>query len=170
LYPGDLGILSPLLLNIFILPPLHGLYLDAGILHAYLDGKGMEIMANSDNVLRGGLTPKHIDIPELVKVLDFESRDIRVLRARQNEIIEKIYHTPAREFTLSYFLHKQNKTTCVPPSGSAEILFCAEGNLEIENCSQILRLKPGQSLFVPYEMEGYSITGCGLLFRAKSNI
>ncbi|WP_016934666.1 mannose-6-phosphate isomerase, class I, partial [Rhodococcus sp. R1101] len=70
-YPGDAGVLASLLLNRITLQPGEGLYLDAGNLHAYLHGMGVEIMANSDNVLRGGLTPKHVDVPELLRVLDF---------------------------------------------------------------------------------------------------
>ncbi len=73
-YPGDPGVLASLLLNRVTLQSGEALYLPAGNLHAYLSGIGIEIMANSDNVLRGGLTPKHVDVPELMKVLDFTPR------------------------------------------------------------------------------------------------
>lgn len=101
-YPRDPGVLAALLLNRIHLEPGEALFLSAGNLHAYLQGTGVEIMANSDNVLRGGLTPKHIDVPELLRVLDFTpvSRDdlspaVRTVNA------ERIYLTPAREFRLS---------------------------------------------------------------------
>src|SRR5699024_2063400 len=73
LYPGDAGVRGPLLLIHAQLRPGEAIYLDAGQLHAYVRGLGVEIMANSDNVLRGGLTPKHVDVPELVKVLSFNT-------------------------------------------------------------------------------------------------
>lgn len=71
MYPGDPGVLASLLLNRVRLSPGEGMYLPAGNLHAYLHGTAIEIMANSDNVPWGGLTPKHIDVPELLRVLDF---------------------------------------------------------------------------------------------------
>ncbi|GAB20851.1 mannose-6-phosphate isomerase [Gordonia effusa NBRC 100432] len=101
-YPRDPGVLAALLLNRIHLEPGEALYLSAGNLHAYLQGTGVEIMANSDNVLRGGLTPKHIDVPELLRVLDFSpvapqdlAPQIRTINA------ERIYLTEAREFRLS---------------------------------------------------------------------
>ena len=76
-YPGDAGVLAALLLNRVTLAPGEALFLPAGNLHAYLSGAGVELMANSDNVLRGGLTPKHVDVPELLRVLDFGARHRR---------------------------------------------------------------------------------------------
>ena len=70
-YPGDPGLVISLLLNRVQLRRGEALYLAAGNIHAYLDGLGIELMAASDNVLRGGLTPKHIDVSELLEVLDF---------------------------------------------------------------------------------------------------
>ena len=67
MYPGDAGVLASMLLNRISLKPGEGIYLTAGNLHAYLHGMGFEVMANSDNVLRGGLTPKHVDVPELLR-------------------------------------------------------------------------------------------------------
>src|SRR6201988_3381865 len=70
-YPGDAGVLASMLLNRISLKPGEAIYLPGGNLHSYLHGVGVEVMANSDNVLRGGLTPKHVDVPELLRVLDF---------------------------------------------------------------------------------------------------
>ncbi len=78
-YPGDAGVLAALLLNLVVLAPGEALYLPAGNLHAYLSGAGVELMANSDNVLRGGLTSKHVDVAELLRVLDFTPRTPPVL-------------------------------------------------------------------------------------------
>ncbi|WP_026918313.1 mannose-6-phosphate isomerase, class I [Gordonia shandongensis] len=102
-YPGDPGVLASLLLNRVRLQPGEGMYLAAGNLHAYLHGTAVELMANSDNVLRGGLTPKHIDVPELLRVLDFHPAPMDELVARvRSEGAERIYLTPAAEFRLSY--------------------------------------------------------------------
>ena len=81
-YPGDAGVLAALLLNRLSLRPGEGIYLPAGNLHTYLHGVGIEVMANSDNVLRGGLTPKHVDVPELLRVLDFTPASEAALRPR----------------------------------------------------------------------------------------
>ena len=70
-YPDDPGALAPLYLNVLLLKPGDALYMDAGLLHAYLRGTGFELMANSDNVLRGGCTGKHVDPPELLRTLRF---------------------------------------------------------------------------------------------------
>ncbi|CAM5649297.1 hypothetical protein SVIOM74S_01659 [Streptomyces violarus] len=81
-YPGDPGVLAAMLLNHVRLQPGEALYLGAGVPHAYLNGLGVEIMANSDNVLRCGLTPKHVDVPELLRIVRFRPSDPGVLRPR----------------------------------------------------------------------------------------
>ncbi len=102
MYPRDPGVLAALLLNRIRLQPGEALFLSAGNLHAYLHGTGVEIMANSDNVLRGGLTPKHIDVPELLRVLDFTPVDVATLTPAIRTVgAERIYLTPAPEFRLS---------------------------------------------------------------------
>lgn len=99
-YPGDAGVLAALLLNRIALTPGEGIFLPAGNLHSYLHGVAMEVMANSDNVLRGGLTPKHVDVPELLRVWDFTPvPDARV--GTHHEGIELVYDTPAAEFAAS---------------------------------------------------------------------
>ncbi|MGB3605080.1 mannose-6-phosphate isomerase, class I [Gordonia sp. (in: high G+C Gram-positive bacteria)] len=101
-YPGDPGVLASLLLNRIRLQPGEGVYLSAGNLHAYLHGMAVELMANSDNVLRGGLTPKHIDVPELLRVLDFRPVTLEQLMPEVRGLgAERIYLTPAPEFRLS---------------------------------------------------------------------
>ncbi|MBJ7289866.1 mannose-6-phosphate isomerase, class I [Williamsia sp.] len=101
-YPMDPGVLTVLLLNRIRLEPGEGLYLGAGNLHAYLQGTAVEVMANSDNVLRGGLTPKHMDVPELLAVLDFApTAPSELLPGIHTLGAERIYSTPASEFRLS---------------------------------------------------------------------
>ncbi len=88
-------------LNLVLLEPGQAAYLPAGNLHAYLTGTGVEIMATSDNVLRGGLDPKHVDVAELLSVLDFHAADAKVLEAHRTDS-ELVFSTPAPEFRLSY--------------------------------------------------------------------
>lgn len=101
-YPDDAGVLAALLLNRIVLQPGEALYLSAGNLHAYISGAAVEVMANSDNVLRGGLTPKHVDVPELLRVLDFTPRAPSELAPGTSAIgPEVVFATAAPEFRVS---------------------------------------------------------------------
>lgn len=97
----DRGIFSCFLLNLVRLNPGEGTYQPAGVLHAYLEGVNVELMANSDNVLRGGLTPKHVDADELLRTLTFEGGEPQVLTGEAVSLTEHVYRTPAEEFELS---------------------------------------------------------------------
>ncbi|MCF7793956.1 MAG: mannose-6-phosphate isomerase, class I [Candidatus Cloacimonetes bacterium] len=163
-YPGDIGVLSPLLLNLIELNSGEALYLPAGVLHAYLKGTGIEIMANSDNVLRGGLTTKHIDVPELLKVLHFSGSDIEKVQPQKSTSYEKTYKTPANEFELSY-LNLYNQKIKIRNKGP-EILFCIEGK-SILNSQQNISFCKGESVFIPNNINEYSIQGTAKIFRAK---
>ena len=100
-YPGDAGVLSPYLLNLVHLTPGEGIFTGAGTLHAALSGPAVELQANSDNVLRGGLTVKHVDVPELLRVARFAPQVVAVLNPRADANGERHYPTPAQEFALS---------------------------------------------------------------------
>ena len=126
-YPEDIGILAPLFLNLVRLAPGQAMYLTAGQLHAYLEGLGIELMANSDNVLRGGLTPKHVDVPELLQVLNFEDRDITLLASETSVENELIYPSPTAEFILSVITLKNNSVYQSPRQRNVEIIICTEG-------------------------------------------
>lgn len=97
----DRGIFSCFLLNLVRLQPGQGTYQPAGVLHAYLEGVNVELMANSDNVLRGGLTPKHVDAGELLRTLTFEGGTPHILNGDAVSASECVYRTPAEEFELS---------------------------------------------------------------------
>src|SRR5580658_9335281 len=97
----DRGIFSIYLLNLVHLQPGQGTFQPAGVLHAYLEGVNVELMANSDNVLRGGLTTKHVDVPELLKILTFEGGTPEVFSGIQLSPEQRVYRTPADEFELS---------------------------------------------------------------------
>lgn len=164
LYPGDIGIVLALLQNLVELAPGEALYLPAGNLHAYLDGAGVEIMANSDNVLRGGLTKKAINVPELLSILRFEELHVTPLRAAPRES-EFVYETPADEFELSYL--RVAGSTPLPRSRGPELFLVTEGHLQIQSENASYALAPGHSAFVPACEGALTLVGAGTLFRAR---
>jgi mannose-6-phosphate isomerase len=167
-YPDDIGVLSPILLNLICLEPGQALFLDAGELHAYLEGLGIELMANSDNVLRGGLTPKHVDVPELLRVLKFEDREVTLLKPRKSFANEFVYPSPAAEFVLSVISLNGGGTYQSPKTRSVEILICTRGNVTIIDRQDLTEthLQQGASALVPASIEGYSIKGKGTCYKA----
>ncbi len=131
-HPGDAGVLAAALLNYVVLGPGEALYLPAGNLHTYLHGTGVEVMANSDNVLRGGLTAKHVDVPELLRVLDFSHGDLRVLSGRRVGPRETCFDTPADEFRLSRLEWDPGDRQPVRLRGPGpQILLCTSGSLRV---------------------------------------
>ena len=153
LYPGDAGVLAALLLNRISLSAGEGIYLPAGNLHAYLHGMGFETMANSDNVLRGGLTPKHVDVPELLRVLDFTPTDESALRPQSTrDGIEIVYDTPASEFAVSVLrLDGDNlghQTDAPARHDGPQVLLCTEGSVQVHAKSSVLTLDRGAAAWV----------------------
>jgi len=167
-YPSDIGILAPLLLNLIELKPGEALFLPAGELHAYLEGVGLELMANSDNVLRGGLTPKHIDVPELLKVLNFKSRPVNILKAVKKNKNERVYTSEADEFVLSVVSTSVGSPYQSSESRSVEIMLCTEGTayLKDKGTQEIINIKKGESAIIPAAVISYSITGDALIYKA----
>jgi mannose-6-phosphate isomerase len=147
-YPGDAGVLAALLLNRVTLEPGQGLFLAAGNLHAYLRGIGVEIMANSDNVLRCGLTPKHVDVPELLRVLDFEPLDMPIVAPEPVAGGSFRYRTPAAEFALRRFeLVAGAEPTPIPRSGPG-ILLCTAGTVRLLQGIDELKITPGKAAWL----------------------
>ncbi|WDT55530.1 mannose-6-phosphate isomerase, class I [Streptomyces sp. G7(2002)] len=167
-YPGDPGVLAAMLLNHVRLQPGEALFLGAGIPHAYLSGLGVELMANSDNVLRCGLTPKHVDVPELLKVVRFEAGDAGVLRPEDVDG-EEVYETPIDEFRLSRFALAPGAAPHPLASRTPQILLCTAGTVQLRDADDEseagLTLAPGESVFVPAG-ERIALSGDGTLFRA----
>ncbi|WP_163134583.1 mannose-6-phosphate isomerase, class I [Agarivorans sp. Alg241-V36] len=166
-YPGDVGLFFPFLLNIVTLKPNQAMYLDAGTPHAYIRGTGLEIMANSDNVLRAGLTKKHIDTKELTKCVVFEPKPLIniVLEPRLLEH-EECYPAPVDDFKFSIintptYQHIENT--------SAEILLAIDGGAMLYHGSgETLKLTKGNSVFVPACTKGYRLTANGRVARARN--
>jgi mannose-6-phosphate isomerase len=167
-YPGDIGVLSPILLNLICLEPGQAMFLDAGQLHAYLEGTGIELMANSDNVLRGGLTPKHVDVYELLRVLKFEDRDATFLKPVKSIANELIYPSPAAEFVLSVITLRSGEAYQSPKNRSVEILICTRGNATLFDLADRTetQLPRGASAIVPASVERYRIKGQGTCYKA----
>ena len=160
-YPGDPGVIAAMLLNHVRLQPGEALFLGAGIPHAYLNGLGVEIMANSDNVLRCGLTPKHVDVPELLRVVRFEPSDPGVLRPEAARDDEEVYETPIDEFRLSRYVLPEGAAAHDLTRATPQILLCAAGSVRTGE----YELAAGQSVFVPAG-EKAEVSGAGTLFRA----
>ncbi|MET9728063.1 mannose-6-phosphate isomerase, class I [Streptomyces zaomyceticus] len=160
-YPGDPGVIAAMLLNRVRLQPGEALYLGAGVPHAYLEGLGVEIMANSDNVLRCGLTPKHVDVPELLRVVRFEPADPSVLRPEASPTGEEVYDTPIDEFRLSRFVRPEGAAPTDLTSPTPQILLAVAGRPKAGEVT----LAPGESVFVPAG-ESAELTGTGTVFRA----
>ncbi|MFD3541921.1 mannose-6-phosphate isomerase, class I [Streptomyces sp. NPDC058662] len=163
-HPGDPGVIAAMLLNHVRLQPGEAMFLGAGVPHAYLRGLGVELLANSDNVLRAGLTPKHVDVPELLRIVAFDSGDPRILRPEGDG--EEVYDTPIDEFRLSRHLLAPGGAVRTLPGGTPQILLCTAGQCTARSDrSGELGLSPGESVFVPAG-EKVELYGNGTVFRA----
>ena len=168
LYPGDVGVLAPLFLNLVALAPGEAMSLAAGELHSYLEGVGIEIMGNSDNVLRGGLTAKHVDVPELCRVLCFEPREAEILLPREISPNERIFETPADEFELAVLTVAEGEPWRSARSRGVEILLTIEGEVTItdQGAGESFALERGASVLIPDSVECYELAGRGVVYRA----
>ena len=168
-YPYDIGVLSPVFLNLVCLRPGQALFLPAGQLHAYLEGVGIELMANSDNVLRGGLTPKHVDVPELMRVLNFSPTRLDILAPVPVSPTEKVYRTPAREFELSVIEAKHGRPHTNHRCESVQILLCTAGRATLCRASapeETISVNRGGCLLATAAAGAFQIEGQATLYKA----
>ena len=160
-FPGDIGVVLTLFLNYVRLDPGQGIYLGAGNVHAYLRGVGIEVMASSDNVLRGGLTPKHIDVAELLAVADFNPLLDPVLEAEQIGAVSWGYPVPVDDFALQRI-----------DVGGAEhlgapwpaIVLCTAGAMTLQASGDSVDLTPGRAAFVAASASDGFLRGAGEAF------
>ncbi|NQT32727.1 MAG: mannose-6-phosphate isomerase, class I, partial [Candidatus Omnitrophica bacterium] len=167
-YPNDMGVLSVYLLNLVRLEPGQAMYLPAGELHAYLgkldpnvkdEGAGIELMANSDNVLRGGLTPKRIDVPELLNTLTFTYGEPKILVSETKTAAEGVYRTDADEFQLSVINVNEEQTFTSDDAHSADMLIVMEGSATLtDSGGNTLELEKGDTIMIPAVSGQYTIT------------
>jgi mannose-6-phosphate isomerase len=173
-FPGDIGVVLTLLLNAVRLQPGEAIFLGAGKVHAYLQGMGIEIMANSDNVLRCGLTPKHVDVAEVMRIADFSPL---IDPHCPIEVISpgvRTFRAPVRDFALSVLTvpaagdDPRSETSSATTSSSGagpQVLLCTDGAVGVGP----IELAPGQAVFVPAGA-AIALTGHGTLFRATTGV
>ena len=167
-FPSDPGILAALLLNRFSLEPGQALALPPGVMHSYLRGTCIEVMANSDNVLRGGLTAKHIDVDALLHVVDFapSSNDVLLPSGSDGTYI---YPTSFEEFELWLLQPTDGDTLQLPRGDSGRICLVASGSFELTGDTDPIILTAGHAVFVAAE-EAVVARGEGQLFVAATGV
>jgi mannose-6-phosphate isomerase len=171
LYPGDPAIIAPLYLNLITLNPGEAMNIPAGILHAYVHGFGVELMANSDNVLRGGLTPKHIDVKELTGILRFTPFKPEILSPSPGEHAPGLsrYPSPCREFSLTGITGNGSGETALSGNGPAIVLVTG-GELCISTGDERLILKRGESAFIAPQDPAPMFSGDYALYIAQTGL
>jgi mannose-6-phosphate isomerase len=164
-HPGDIGLFTPLMLNVITLQPGQAMFLYACTPHAYLKGTGLEIMANSDNVLRAGLTPKFIDVKELVSCTKFEAIPFdSLLFIPQHKDGGEYYDIPVEDFKFALFDHINDLSIDVV---SAEILLALDEELTLKHKSgETIKIAKGQSVFIPAYVQQYQLSCDGRVARA----
>ncbi len=138
----DRGIFSIYLFNVVHMKQGEAIFQDAGVPHAYLEGQNVEIMASSDNVLRGGLTTKHIDVPELLKHTLCQATHPNILKG---ELVaqETVFKTPAADFELGRFSLQAGQEASYT-SNTTDILLLTSGNATVSNGTETVNLQIGQ--------------------------
>jgi mannose-6-phosphate isomerase len=163
LYPGDPAVISPLYLNVFHLEPGEAVFLEPGTIHSYIHGFGVELMTNSDNVLRAGLTAKHVDLGELMKILDFTPHKPEIIKPPPEAGLYT-YPSPYDEFSLTLMRCGETIFEFAPA-----ICVVTSGELEISGKKDRALLKPGESVFIPAESKPV-FRGTYSLYTASANV
>jgi mannose-6-phosphate isomerase len=166
-FPSDPGILAALLLNRVVLQPGEAVFVRAGQMHAHLRGTGVEIMANSDNVIRGGLTAKHVDVEELLKVVEFEAEIPQITAPVRVDGGLEHYPTGCDEFDV--WRISGGSDTDLPGAGSARVLLVVDGTVTLKSGDGALTLGRGESAFLSAD-EVVSYHGGGTSFLTASGV
>jgi mannose-6-phosphate isomerase len=165
-YPGDAGVVISLMCNHLKLAPGEAVFLPAGNLHAYLSGAGVEVMAGSDNVLRGGLTGKHIDLAALIEVLDFTDARVPVIHPVPGPGGLR-YPVPVEDFDLTRC--QLGAFPCSLATAGPQVLLCTEGTAVLSSAGSELVLQKGTAAFVPAGAPLEAV-GPASLYRATTNL
>ncbi|MEO1083281.1 MAG: mannose-6-phosphate isomerase, class I [Acidobacteriota bacterium] len=165
-YPGDRGVLAPVFLRLVTLEPGEALFTGPGVLHAYLDGVGVELMASSDNVLRCALTRKHVDAEELLRIARFDASAGRIEPGEAPGV--RVFKTPADELKLSVVEVAPMRDFTAPPRAGAEILLCARGRGRLVPTNGVggADFSQGESFFIPGAAGTYRLEGDATVFLA----
>ena len=167
-YPDDMGIFSPLLLNVVKLNPGEAMFLYAETPHAYLQGLALEVMANSDNVLRAGLTPKYIDIDALISNIRFDvTEPENILMQPEVSGNQAEYPIPVQDFSFSILTNESSLNENIHMT-SASVLFCEHGQFEVACAQNAVTVEKGESVFVPASASTISVTGSGRVMWVSS--
>lgn len=161
-YGHDSSILAALLMNRLTLRRPDGLFLGAGNLHAYLSGMVVEVMANSDNVIRGGLTGKHIDVDELLTLVDFTPITPSLVDCVEDSARVWRYRTPAPEFAL-WRLEPAGPRVGIPAHGHGRVVLVTDGVLDVATEDERLSLRPGHAVFLS-PADDAMLSGSGVAF------
>ena len=169
-FPGDRGILAALLLNRVTLQPGEGYYVAPGQMHAYLRGTGIEVMASSDNVIRGGLTAKHIDVAELVRVVDFTPVEPKIARPESIRPGVERYETPCQEFDVwRVTAEPAQEPVRLPGSLSARIVLVVSGQVTLA-AGEAVTLEGGEAVFLRADEVDTTLCGDGVAFVTSSGL
>lgn len=166
-YPADPGVVVALLLNRVVLAPGEAIWMPAGNLHSYVHGTGIEIMAASDNVLRGGLTGKRVDVPELLRVLRFEVLEEPVVRAVPVAPGVVTWPVPVADFALFRVCVDDGQPAALLDIGGPRIAFCLAGQVEVDDGREAVRLTGGEAAFGSAG-DGLRVTGAGEVYVATT--
>ncbi|HRL48647.1 MAG TPA: mannose-6-phosphate isomerase, class I [Propioniciclava sp.] len=169
-FPGDPGIMAALLMNRVVLQPGQALYVPAGRMHAHLRGTGIEVMASSDNVLRGGLTSKHIAVDELVTVVDFAWGRPTIRTPQETSPGLWTYPTPAVEFEVNRLEVSPTLEVALPARAEARIVLVTRGAVTLRCADASLDLRQGDSAFLPADDAGVCAVGDGQAFLASPGL
>lgn len=163
IYPGDIGALFPIILNVIHLQIGEGLYLNPDTLHAYVNGNGIELMDASDNVLRGGLTPKRIDLNELQRIMRFESESVSKVQMSKDGFGRRVYKTPTDAFQLSSAVSGDYHVT----ESRMMLALVTEGMVRFSSEGESLTLEKGECAVIPKSLADYSMKVRGQIFFAS---
>ncbi|HHW84185.1 MAG TPA: mannose-6-phosphate isomerase, class I, partial [Actinomycetales bacterium] len=165
-YPGDPGVVAPLLLNPVTLQPGEAMFVPAGSVHAYMSGLGIEVMASSDNVLRAGLTAKPIDVPEMLACVDYVAAPpIRIAPEHIGEATQ-VFYSPVDDFELAITTVTEADGEVEIPGRSARIILGVAGEVTIRSGDDVARLAPGQAVLVRADDARPTASGNGTVAQA----
>lgn len=168
-YPDDIGLFSPLFLNTITLKPGEAMFLRACTPHAYISGSALEIMANSDNVLRAGLTSKHVDVSELTRCVEFYPQCKSTLRSTPNKNLNaQHYAIPVDDFSFSVYSSSQINQL---ETDSAEIIIALDSPITLSHSNgESVTLNQGEPVFVAAAVQQYAVSCSGTFARAYCSL
>ena len=167
IYPGDPGVLAPLLLNLVTLMPGEGLFIRPGTIHSYLEGSGVEVMSSSDNVVRAGLTSKHVDENELLDLAVKNPLEPRIISPEQEApgiLHYSLSNEEVDEFAVRVLsLRDAGNEITRSPEHAAKILLCVEGAARVStsrdaSANSMVDLQPGEAAWVPASVAKHTVS------------